>query len=86
MPLRCPFCGATEDERVEGKDDSGRKVLLVMFDCPVYYRFYENEIGEDARMQEALDRWRRDEGDDWLQSLGQAMMNRELRNIERNKK
>ncbi|MHB8567805.1 MAG: hypothetical protein ACYC9U_12000 [Nitrososphaerales archaeon] len=82
MTLYCPFCGAREDARVEGQDEVGEKVLLVMFDCPFYFRFYARDIGADNGMQVKLTNWRKENGDQWLDSVGEDMKNRELRNIE----
>jgi hypothetical protein len=83
MPLHCPFCSAGEDERVSAIDSEGKKLVLVMFDCPFSYRFPEDEMRSDDILQKRLDEWRKKDGDAWLESLGPIIRARELRGIER---
>lgn len=85
MPLHCPFCDALEDARVNGEDDRGNKVILVMFGCPFFYRFPLDQTSGDEQMQIALLNWRKSQGDEWLESVGPAMKERELANMKRNK-
>jgi hypothetical protein len=86
LSLRCPFCNAAEDKRVEGVDESGNQVTLLMFDCPFFFRLPKNLLDTDEIVQAYLDRWRAENGNDWLDSLGPVMKSRELKNIERSKK
>jgi hypothetical protein len=83
MSLHCPFCKAPEDERIEGTDETGKRVLLVMFDCPFHFRFSLDLVGTDNSMQSYLNEWKLREGDAWLESVGPVMKNRELKNVER---
>lgn len=85
LPLYCPFCHATEDERVEAMDFEGNKVLLVMFDCPFYFRFFLEHVGSEEMMQQFLDDWKSSKGEEWLESVGPVMKAREMKNIERYK-
>ncbi len=86
MTLRCPFCEAPEEERVKGIDEVGNRVVLLMFDCPFYFRMPETLMGSDDSIQAFLDEWRLQNGDEWLESVGPVMKTRELRNIERARK
>ncbi len=86
MTLRCPFCEAPEEERVKGIDEVGNSVVLLMFDCPFYFRMPENLMGSDDSIQAFLDEWRLQSGDEWLESVGPVMKTRELRNVERTRK
>ena len=83
MPLHCPFCNTDEDERVKAVDRDGKKLVLVMFDCPFSYRFPEDEMRSDDILQKRLDEWRKKDGEAWLESLGPMIRTRELRGIER---
>ena len=83
MPLRCPFCNASEEGRIEGMDESGKAVTLVMFNCPFYFRFPKNLAGTDRGMQDYLAQWREREGDAWLESVGPVMKQREISNMEK---
>ncbi len=83
MSIRCPFCGAPENARVDATDAEGEKILLVMFDCPFYYRFRSDQIGSGEAMQRHLEQWRLEAGDNWLESIGPVMKAREIRNMER---
>ncbi len=83
MPLRCPFCHASESDRVDAIDSVGQRILLVMFDCPFYYRFPIEMIISEEVMQQHLQEWRLNAGDKWLESVGPVMKAREMRNIER---
>ena len=82
MTLYCPFCHASEDERLDAKDEDGEDIVLLMFDCPFYFRFYRSQVGEDHEMQQLLDDWKNENGEAWLESVGPLMKKRELRNIE----
>jgi len=86
MSLRCPFCAAPEAERVSGIDGSGSEVVLLMFDCPFFIRIPQ-EVGakNDQKIQAYLDEWRAKNGDEWLESIGPFLKNRELRGMERSK-
>jgi hypothetical protein len=81
--LHCPFCNASESERVSAIDSSGKEVLLVMFDCPFFYRFLVDQYRSAEEMQRNLEDWRKKEGDQWLESIGPVMKAREMKNIER---
>jgi hypothetical protein len=84
MSLHCPFCHAPEDSRVDGSDDSGNHVVLLMFNCPFYFRMPAEVMdGDDSAIQCYLDDWKSREGDAWLDSIGPVMKNRELENIVR---
>ena len=83
MPLRCPFCNAEEDERVSAIDREGRRLVLVMFNCPFSYRFPEDQAGTDESLQVRLNEWRKLEGDAWLGTLGPIIRDREMRGIQR---
>ncbi|MDG6995748.1 MAG: hypothetical protein JRN52_07485 [Nitrososphaerota archaeon] len=83
MPLHCPFCHAPEDERLDAVDEKGEGTLLVMFDCPFFFKFPTSARGTDESMQRLLDAWRSEDGESWLNSVGPVMKARELRNIER---
>jgi hypothetical protein len=85
MVLQCPFCHAPEDERIEGVDELGNRVVLLMFDCPFHFKLPSDLQGSDESIQAYLDNWRRDNGDEWLESVGPVMKSRELGNIERSK-
>lgn len=84
MTLRCPFCDAPEDGRIEGTDEKGTIVILLMFDCPFYLRVGLDVINRDEnRIQEFLSEWRKQYGDEWLENVGPVMKDRELRNMQR---
>jgi hypothetical protein len=83
LPLRCPFCNSDEDERVNAVDHDGKRVVLIMFDCPFFYKFPEEQVGTDETLQAWLNEWRIKEGDRWLESLGPVIREREQRGIER---
>ncbi len=83
MPLRCPFCNAEEDERINAVDREGRRLVLVMFDCPFFYKFPEDQVGKDESLQTRLNEWRKKEGDAWLETLGSIIREREMRGIRR---
>jgi len=83
VSLHCPFCMASESERVEGEDEDGSHVLLVIFDCPFNFRFSKNLVGSDDSMQEFLDEWKSRDGSAWLDDLGPILKQRELKNIQR---
>jgi hypothetical protein len=83
LTLHCPFCHASEGERLEAKDEDGEEIVLLMFDCPFYFRFYKDQVGSDDRMQETLDAWKLESGEAWLESVGPIMKERELKNVER---
>ncbi|MHB1868246.1 MAG: hypothetical protein ACYCPP_04805 [Nitrososphaerales archaeon] len=86
MPLRCPFCNAKEDTRVNAVDHSGNHLVLVMFDCPFSYRFPEEQVVSDEYLQVWLNDWRAKEGEIWLESLGPIIREREMRGVERYRK
>ncbi len=86
MPLRCPFCNAEEDDRVDAIDHSGKHLVLIMFDCPFAYRFSEEQMGSDDSLQARLNEWRKREGEAWLESLGPVIREREMRGIQRYEK
>lgn len=55
-----------------------------MFDCPFYFKMpQEVALGDESTVQSYLDNWRQENGEDWLESVGPVMKNRELRNMER---
>jgi hypothetical protein len=83
--LRCPFCSAEEDERLEGVDEDGRSVILLIFNCPFFMKVPRERFGSDEQLQDYLFGWRKREGDEWLESVGPVLKLRELRNIERSK-
>ncbi|MDG6999430.1 MAG: hypothetical protein JRN15_09985 [Nitrososphaerota archaeon] len=83
MTLHCPFCHAPEAARLDAVDEKGNSVLLVMFDCPFFFRFPVDAKGADESMQRLLDAWRIEEGDAWLNNVGPVMKAREMHNIER---
>jgi len=83
--LYCPFCRAEEDDRLNGVDEEGNNVVLLMFNCPFFLKLAQDAIGSDEAAQNFLDGWRKREGDAWLDSLGPVLKRRELRNIERSK-
>ncbi len=83
LTLHCPFCNAVECERVSAVDHEGKRLVLIMFDCPFSHRFDEEELGSDEILQSKLDVWRRRDGDSWLESLGPLIRERELHGIER---
>jgi hypothetical protein len=83
LVLYCPFCNAQEDGRVDATDSEGNKILLVMFNCPFSYKFNEGEVGDDEKMQKSLEKWKIEHGEEWLESVGPIMKERELRNMER---
>jgi len=83
--LRCPFCNAEEDERLEGVDEDGRNVILLMFNCPFFLKVPRESFGTDAQVQDYLNGWRKEEGELWLESVGPVLKRRELKNIERSK-
>jgi len=86
LTLRCPFCGAEEDERVEGVDESGNEVTLLMFHCPFFFKLSRDFAGEDNTIQDFLNHWRLENGNEWLESLGPVMKNRELKNMQKSGK
>jgi len=87
LPLQCPFCRAPEDERVQGVDELGNHVILLMFDCPFFFQIpQELALGDDSSIQLYLDDWKQENGNAWLDSLGPTMKERELNNMERNRK
>ena len=83
--LYCPFCRAEEDDRLNGVDEEGNNVVLLMFNCPFFLKLARDDIGSDEETQSFLDGWRKREGEGWLDSLGPVLKRRELRNIERSK-
>lgn len=83
MTLHCPFCNAEECERVSAIDHEGKRLVLIMFDCPFSYRFAEEDLGNDEILQSKLEDWRRREGESWLESLGPVIRAREIRAAER---
>jgi len=86
LALLCPFCGAGEDTRVAGIDESGNEVILLMFDCPFFFRMPVDLMKDDQSIQLFLNNWRKSEGDAWLESVGPVMKSREVRNMERSAK
>ena len=83
MTIRCPFCGAVEDERVPGVDENGQKVVLLMFDCPFFCKLPIELLASNDSIQNYLNDWRTREGDSWLDSIGPILKARELRNMEK---
>ena len=83
LTLRCPFCNAEEDSRVEAVDHSEKQIVLVMFDCPFSFKFELEQMGSDELMQKCLDDWRVKDGDSWLQSLGPVIRDREMQAMKR---
>ena len=83
MTLRCPFCNAEENARVDAEDQEGNPLVLVMFDCPFSFRFARDEMGPEDRLQHMLYDWRKTQGDSWLRSLGPVIMEREIRGIKK---
>lgn len=69
-----------------GTDELGYPVVLLMFDCPFFYRMPASMVTSDEDIQIYLDKWRKTNGDDWLERVGPAMKLRELKNIERRSK
>jgi len=82
MALHCPFCGSLEVARVNGSDESENPVVLLMFDCPFFFRMNSCDKS-DLELQAFLDSWREKEGGKWLESVGPVMKERELKNIQR---
>jgi len=58
-------------------------MVLLMFDCPFFFHLPIELLGKDNAIQAHLDEWRRTEGEDWLETLGPMMKNRELKNMQR---
>ena len=83
--LFCPFCNAEEDVRLEGVDEEGRNVILLMFNCPFFTKIARDIFRSDEQIQDYLKGWRMREGDSWLESVGPMLKRRELKNIERSK-
>ena len=84
MALRCPFCEASGDERVSGIDEFGEAVVLLMFDCPFFFKMPQNLMNnDDSAIQNYLNDWRQKNGEAWLETIGPVLRNKELRNIER---
>jgi hypothetical protein len=86
LSLHCPFCDAPGDERVSGVDESGEAVVLLMFDCPFFFKMPQKQMNDDdSAIQNYLNDWRQKNGEAWLETIGPVLKNRELRNIERKK-
>jgi len=83
LTLRCPFCNAPEDKRISGVDENGKKVILLLFDCPFFHRLTIQLLASDDSIQNYLNEWRTREGDSWLESIGPILQVRELRNIDK---
>ena len=83
MSLFCPFCHAPEGERLEARDEEGKNIVLLMFDCPFHFRFFHDQLGKDEEMQSILNQWRKENGEAWLESVGPFMKRREIKNIQR---
>ena len=83
LTLRCPFCNAEEDTRVDAVDHQGKPLVLVMFGCPFSFRFARDDMGPDEKLQLVLNDWRKNQGESWLRSLGPVIMDREMRGIKR---
>jgi hypothetical protein len=81
--IHCPFCKAEEDERLMGTDRDGKTVVLLMFNCPFFFRVAPDIFDTDEKIQNYMNGWRKREGDAWLDSVGPILKRRELRNIER---
>jgi hypothetical protein len=85
--LHCPFCHASEDGRIEAQDEYGANIILVMFKCPFFYRLpaeelIENGILHEENAQGILDEWKETSGEQWLQSIGPILQDRERKNME----
>ncbi|MHB1908089.1 MAG: hypothetical protein ACYCQJ_04350 [Nitrososphaerales archaeon] len=83
MPLYCPFCHAEEADRVEAVDEQGKRLVLLMFDCPFAIRVDPIELQDESKAQLYLTNWRIKEGDLWLDKIGPILKERETRNIEK---
>ena len=83
MPLFCPFCHAAEAERVQAIDENGKEIVLVMFDCPFFFRMEVSRLEPEENAQQFLNEWKNKEGDNWLSSIGPILRDREKKNIER---
>jgi hypothetical protein len=83
LTIKCPFCNASEDERISGVDENGKKVMLLLFDCPFFYRLPIELLASDDSIQNYLNEWRTREGDSWLESIGPILKVRELKNIDK---
>ena len=60
--------------------EMGRRVVLVMFDCPFFYKFPEEQVGKDESLQVWLNDWRMNEGEMWLESGSNNQGKRAKRN------
>jgi len=83
--IYCPFCNAAEDERITGTDEDGKAVVLMIFDCPFFFKIPPETFDTDEKIQNYLNGWRKREGDSWLNSVGPTLKRRQLRNIERSR-
>ena len=83
MPLYCPFCHAPESERVSAMEGGGKEIILLMFDCPFFFKINPEELASEARAQEFLNQWREKDGDKWLEGIGPILRDREMKNIQR---
>lgn len=83
MSLYCPFCHASEADRVLATAEDGNEVVLVMFDCPFFIRMDPQKLESEQTAQNFLNDWRAREGDTWLEGLGPVLKQREERNISR---
>jgi hypothetical protein len=83
MTIRCPFCNASEDNRVEGVDENSKRIILLMFDCPFFFKLPQEVLASDQLVQNYLDEWRTREGELWLESIGPILKARELKNMNR---
>jgi hypothetical protein len=83
MSLYCPFCHASETERVLATDENQKQVLLVMFDCPFFMRMDVSQLESEEKAQRFLNDWKTREGESWLNSVGPILRERERKNMAR---
>ena len=62
-------------------DENGDEVILLMFDCPFFYRLPVSRLSSDDEVQSHLNEWRSKEGDSWLDNLGPILKSREQKNM-----
>lgn len=64
-------------------EEDGTEVLLLMFDCPFFMKLEVSNLESDEKAQAFLNQWRTEDGEQWLQSVGPILREREKKNIAR---
>lgn len=64
-------------------EEDGTEVLLLMFDCPFFMKLKVSNLESDEKAQAFLNQWRTEDGEQWLQSVGPILCEREKKNIAR---